>query len=414
LKVLGIIAEYNPFHNGHLYHLKKSLEITGATHTVAIMSGHFLQRGQPALVNKWARAEMAVRSGIDLVLELPVVYCCRSAQAFAHGSVSILDKTAAIDCISFGSESGDISELDKVASLLADEPPHFKEKLRQYLDTGLSFPAARSMAVQSAIGTVAGLLINPNNILGIEYLKALKRFNSPITPYTVERKSAHYNSTWLSGPIASATAIRRDLLAKRCITDGIAKAIPAESLKILTNELTSGRGPVDERAFDLLLIGSIRKMRPMDLLDIDGVSEGLEHRIWQAARDHSSVIDMLAAVKSKRYTLTRLKRILVHILLDIRAPLLSQLEASSYPGYARILAVGKNGRDVLRRMNRTSRIAVINKTARHRFKNDSLTKSMLDIDLLASDIYVLGYPNGINSRAGQDYVTSPVCPRDVY
>lgn len=416
MKVLGIVAEYNPFHNGHLYHLKKSLELTGATHSLAIMSGHFLQRGEPALINKWSRAKMAVASGVDLVIEMPVVYSCQSAETFALGALSILDKTNAVDCICFGSESGDIEQLEHISDIFYREPIDFKKHLKLYLKKGFSFPSARAKALQKYDEKLATSSLitaeSPNNILALEYLKAIKTFNSSITPYTIKRIGTGYNSTAIRCKIASATAIRKKVLSSKQEIIRVSKVIPQISLKILNDELIQERGPVHENLFSTQLISHLRKSRPEDLTMYPGVSEGLENKIWNAARNSVMISEMLKQVKSKRYTLTRLKRIMINILLEIHSDLLNNLKNNMFPGYVRILAFNHKGRDILRRIKLNSSIPIITKTAVHRLQKESLCSYVMEKDLLATDIYVLGYPGSKYSFAGQDFLTSPILVKD--
>ena len=218
--VLGIVSEYNPFHNGHILHLKKSLEMTKADFTIAIMSGNFTQRGDTSLIDKWAKTEMALKQGIDLVIELPTLYAISSAENFADGAVKILNSLGIIDYISFGSEIGEIKPLDDVATVLSKEPKDFSEILKRQLRSGLSYPKAREIAIQMYFGTspiYTEALQNPNNILGIEYLKALKRSKSNITPITIKRNYNSYNSNDVKNGVASATAIRTMIMQKKNI-----------------------------------------------------------------------------------------------------------------------------------------------------------------------------------------------------
>jgi predicted nucleotidyltransferase len=233
MKTIGIVAEYNPFHNGHLYQLQASRGQTGADCAVVVMSGNYTQRGEPAIVDKWARAEMALHSGADLVIELPVAYAMGSAEYFAYGAVKLLDSLNAVNMICFGSEAGSIEKLSAAAAILADEPESYKSYLKDYLSKGLSFPAARQKAISSYCKNTYGkddlssLLKSPNNILGIEYLKALRRLKSNIVPMTIERVGNEYNQAELTGKMSSATSIRktirentwndaRELLRNRC------------------------------------------------------------------------------------------------------------------------------------------------------------------------------------------------------
>ncbi|HWI55452.1 MAG TPA: nucleotidyltransferase family protein, partial [Desulfobacteria bacterium] len=211
MNIVGVITEYNPYHNGHLYHVERARETCNADYVISIMSGHFLQRGEPALFNKWARAKMAVRGGVDLVIELPTAFSVRSAKTFAHGSVSLLHATRVTTHLCFGSEIGSTDDLWPAAKLLFDEPPEFKAHLNTYLSQGLSYPAARDKAVSSysaetdSEGCPADILSSPNNILGIEYMKSLLELQSDIQPVTIKRHAAGYHDTDISqgGSIAS-------------------------------------------------------------------------------------------------------------------------------------------------------------------------------------------------------------------
>ena len=210
-KVLGIVAEYNPFHNGHLYHIEQSKKITGANYTVAIMSGNFTQRGSTSLIDKWSKAEIAIQSGIDLVIELPVLYSISSAENFAEGAIKILESLKVVDYISFGAETEDIQILNKFAEVLCNEPKEYKTLLAHELKKGISFPKARENALLMYLNDIrkyANVLSSPNNILGIEYLKALRKFKSKVQPVSIPRYEAGYHDLDFSGNIASSTAIR--------------------------------------------------------------------------------------------------------------------------------------------------------------------------------------------------------------
>lgn len=412
MRVLGIIAEYNPFHNGHLYHLEKSMEITGSTHSMAIMSGHFLQRGEPAIVNKWARAEMAVAAGVDLVIELPVVYSCRSAEAFALGALSILDRTNVVDCICFGSEWGKLGYLEYIANILHEEPLPFKKMLKHNLEKGLSFPAARARALETYVEANTGSFLKiqhrPNNILAVEYLKALRKLNSSIQPFTIKRIKAEYDSTVIRGSIASATAIRKAILESRDYLDHISSVVPPTTMDILKRELLHGRGPVYEDLFSTAVISYLRKQSPRDLTKFPEVAEGLEYKFWEAARKSAKLSQLVKEVKSKRYTLTRLKRISVYLLLEIYDALLSDLSDSGFPGYVRVLAFNKRGREILKRMNALTSIPIIIKAARHPFAQEDLAYQIFQKDTLATDLFVLSFKNSKYAISGQDYLTSPI------
>jgi len=262
MKVLGIVVEYNPFHNGHLYHLQASRASCRADCVVGVMSGNFTQRGEPAIINKWARTEMALLNGVDLVIELPCAYAMASAEYFAFGAVKLLDSLGAVDTLCFGSESGNIQKLAEVASILADEPILYKQALKTSLASGKSFPAARQEALSNYLNSLLGrdylsdAITSPNNILGIEYLKALIKLNSKIVPISIERKGSGYHSLELSGEICSATAIRKTL-AENNWSDAkqlLACALPKQSLAILEREIELGKGPIFPSDFTIQLI----------------------------------------------------------------------------------------------------------------------------------------------------------------
>ncbi len=412
MKVLGIIAEYNPFHNGHLYHLRRSIEMTGATHTVAVMSGNFVQRGEPAIINKWARAEMAIKSGVDLVIELPTVYACRSAEGFALGALSILNGLGTIDTLCFGSEAGNLRELEYVAHILYDEPGDYRVYLRDYLSRGYSYPSARSAALERYLDPRAknliALLNSPNNILAIEYLKAIKALRSNVYPYTIKRYAAGYHSRSLRSNIAGATAIRREIIKRGTIIGTIKKTMPAVCLTVLNRELSMGRGPLYHDLFSMPCIALIRRLGAKALTQFPEVVEGLENRIYSAAMREVTLSGILDRIKTKRYTHTRLRRIVTYILLDITEDLISCLRAHKNPVYARVLALNEKGGDILSKAKTTSRIPIITKFANHGFAEDDPLLKILQKEILATDLYVLGYANDRYSSAGQDFVTSPL------
>ena len=217
-KVLGIVAEYNPFHNGHLYQLNYSKKITNSKYSVAVISGNFTQRGSTSLIDKWSKAEMAIKNGIDLIIELPLLYSISSAENFADGAIKILNSLGIVDYISFGTESGDISSLKTISDILVSEPEKYKSFLTAELNMGLSFPKARANALSMYLHNSkvnANILSSPNNILGVEYLKALKKYNSSIIPLTLKRTSVDYNETTYKNNIASSTAIRNIVKNKK-------------------------------------------------------------------------------------------------------------------------------------------------------------------------------------------------------
>ena len=335
-RVLGIIAEYNPFHNGHLYHLNKSKELTGAESVICVMSGNFTQRGDTSIVDKWSKAEMALASGVDLVIELPTVYSVSSAERFAYGSVKILNNLKIVDTLSFGSECGNIDILKEFADILIREPKDYKLLLSHELSKGISYPRARENALMMYVNNVrkyANILSNPNNILGIEYLKALKLLNSKITPVTVERSSVAYNSVKTSGDFASSTGIRK-MLAEN---ENIKPYIPFETYEIIEKHLKYGKIVPDISVFEKEILYTFRRMTLSEIASLPDVSEGLENRIKSAANTTSNLADFITKVKSKRYTLTRLQRIMLCAILVI--PKLQVEEFDKVTPYVRVLGM---------------------------------------------------------------------------
>ena len=236
--VVAIIGEYNPFHNGHAYHLQNTKEITNADCVIAIVSGGFVQRGNVSLIDKWSKADMALSNGVDLVIELPTVYSISSAENFAYGAIKILNSLKVVDTLSFGSEFCDLDVLEKIADTLIEEPPEFKTLLEHELSRGVSFPKARENALLMYLNDIrkyANILSSPNNILAIEYLKALKRTKSKIKPMAIKRVNVGYNDLGTKNNFASATAIRQKIIDNT--PSGLSKLMPSKSYKILYNSI---------------------------------------------------------------------------------------------------------------------------------------------------------------------------------
>lgn len=415
MKVLGIIAEYNPFHNGHLYHLKQSVKLVSSHYTVCVMSSNFIQRGEPALLDKWSRARIALSCGIDLVLELPVVYSMSSAEYFAYGAVKILDSTGIIDHVCFGSESGSLDRLESIADVLVKEPESYRSLLKENLDRGISFPAARELALAgyfSALGepeaSISNIMGFSNNILGIEYLKALKRLNSRIRPCIIQRIANTYNSEHLSGSISSATAVRKLISHGKENLDELKNVIPEASYSVLQEEFTKGRGPVFPGSFDSLLLAAIRKISKEQLSSLPYVSEGLENRIKEAAANSGSFEELVENSGTKRYPITRIQRILFNTLIGMTASEFNDFNSNGGPQYIRVLGFNKKGRRLLSRMKETASLPIIVKTADYKNSDNPLLRRMLEIEAAATDIYVLGYQNPAYKKAGQEFTQNVI------
>lgn len=418
MKVLGLIVEYNPLHNGHLYHLEQSKKFTGADYTVCVMSGNFIQRGEPALINKWARAKMALMSGVDLIVELPVVYAMSSAEFFAYGAVKILDSLGIVDCISFGSEIGSIDILDKIAEILKNEPSEYKLGLKKELDNGVSYPAAREAALKKYFKEmnlngdfVEEAMNSSNNILGIEYLKALKRIGSSIEPFTVQRVSNAYNCKEITGSISSATAIRKhinDSDDNHLLPEKLAGVMPEASRRILDEEFTQGRGPVFPRNYESIILAEIRKNSEQDLKELPNVNEGLENRIKKAGNQSGSLDEIIEQISTKRYTKTRIQRTLFNLLTSATNEEFKNFNDNGGPQYIRVLGFNSKGREMLSLIRKRACLPLITKTADYKKSCNRLLTRMLEIESFSTDMYVLGYDNKAFRKAGQEYTQNPV------
>ncbi len=396
MKVMAIICEYNPFHNGHAYQLQKQKEELGCEAIICLMSGSFVQRGEPAVVDKWARAKMALNSGCDLVLELPVLYSLQSAEGFAFGAVSLLTKLGFEGYLCFGSESGDITLLGEIAE--AGFSPVYHEKLKEALKTGISYPKACAIALQDMIPEAEELVSSPNNMLGIEYLRALAKTGSKLVPKTIQREFGLHDSFVAEKGFLSATAIR-DLVQKG---EEVSAYMPPKTFEILMDEITLGRGPVTKEGLNQLICYALRQTDAKTLSGISGVSEGLEHRLKDAAKTARSFQDIADTAKTKRYPYTRICRILMNILLGI-----TKEDEQLSPAYARILGIGKKGREVLRLLKDTTTIPLVTKTADFDFTGKE-AKRLFEIEEKATDLYALLYPNPTKEKNGMDFYRSPV------
>lgn len=391
-KVLGIIAEYNPFHNGHLYHLQKSLHDTGSSYSIAVISGNFTQRGSTSLVDKWTKTEIALKNGIDLVIELPLLYSISSAENFAEGAIKIFDSLKVVDYISFGSESGDISTLNTVADILYKEPREYKNILSHELGKGLSFPKARENALLMYLKDIrkfSSVLSSPNNILGIEYLKALKKHKSNITPVTVERFDSNYNDTSYTGNIASATAIRN--IVKNGSFDILRKVIPESTYSILLDNVKIGHIIPDLSVFEREIIYLLRKMSIAEIAELPDVGEGLENAIKNTANSCNSIVEFLNIIKSKRYTNTRLQRILLYTLLGITKKDIA-LSKKLTP-YIRVLGFNDKGKYLISEISKANpKLEIITSVKKYMdTSNNKNSKYMLEKDIWATNVYTIGF-----------------------
>lgn len=430
MRTVGLIVEYNPFHNGHLYHLKQALETTGASYSIAVMSGNFIQRGEPAIVNKWARARMALAAGVDLVIELPFAYAVNSARNFADGAVRLLDATGVVDYLCFGSEAGTLSLLAPIAKIAHKEPGPFKKILKAELDKGNTFAKAQATALAATYTTYTSdnlqidsktletLLSTPNNILALEYLRALLEINSSIEPKTIQRIGAGYHDPLKPGSqIASATSIRKEFMAQPLdkALENIKRAVPDATFKILEEQFSLGKGPVLLKHFNKIVLALIRRATPEDLRQIPDISEGLENRLKKSALTATCIETLISQAKTKRYTWTRLQRALMQYLINYTSLDATIFSHAGGPQYLRILGFSEKGKDLLSLIKERTRLPIITRPAEH-FKSSMVEPDpqnyaisrMLQLDILSSDIYQLAYSGSSLHRAGDDYRTEPI------
>lgn len=409
MKTVGIIAEYNPFHNGHKYHIEKSKELTDADYCIVIMSGNFVQRGAPAIMDKYMRARLALASGADLVIELPVHYSCASAEYFANAGIAMLDKLGVCDCVCFGSECGDIEILSAISDILISENAEFKKTLKERIKEGEPYPKARNAALLAAAPHLAGapdVLNQPNNILALEYLKALKKRQSTVTPYTLPRWSSAYHDIKLNHSFSSARAIRESIKENRslsCIKD----EVPGFSYELMEKNYLKGF-PVFPEDFAALLHYKLLQEQDAGFdkyFDIDG---NFSDRLIRHLPDLTGYGALCETLKSKNMTYTRVARSLIHILLNIYQSDMLAYCADDYVYYARMLGFKRDASPLLGAIKSASSLPLISKLAdAPRSLASANGVRMLQQDIEASHIYSLAVQHKFNRAFCNEY-TKPV------
>lgn len=398
MKLTGLITEYNPFHNGHQYHLMNSKKTTDADAIVVVMSGNFVQRGTPALLDKWTRTEMALRGGADLVLELPAVFATGSAEIFALGAVRVLDGLSKINHVVFGSESGNLAPLEKVAHYLHDEPADFQEALKSELSSGHSFPVARERALKILLNE-EGVPTLPNDILGIEYIKAGLRMNTAMSFGTIQRLSSDYHDIDTDKALSSATAIRKAFFEGKL--NEISHTLPKTSFDALN--AFSDQTVHPDKLGELLLY-KIRTTDVHTLEKIQDVSEGLEFRIKDASLKAKGYTELVDLVKTKRYVRTRIQRALLNILLNVESELVSSVYNTKDAAYARVLGFNDTGRKAMNFIRKDAEIPLITNINKY-VPDRSIIEEMLHLDMQATDVYTLlrGDNSGALDRLKQPF-----------
>ncbi|MGE4548614.1 MAG: nucleotidyltransferase family protein [Intestinibacillus sp.] len=403
MKICGIIAEYNPFHNGHALHLAESRRILGAdTALVCIMSGNFVQRGDLAILDKYARAEAAVRGGADLVLELPLGAALSSADGFALGGVRALDALGTVGYLSFGSECGSARALDAAACALDEET--VQSALRSELQKGLSYAAASQAALARTCPKTAALLSSPNNTLGVSYCRAIRRARSLLSPLSIARRGVSHDSAAPLGALASASYLRERIACGDM--DSCRNFMPPSSRRLLEQATMQGRVPVLLPSLDQALLACLRRLTPEDFARYERPDEGLCNRLAQAIHQNGTFAAACTEAQTRRYPLARVRRAYLRAFLDLP---LSATEAA--PGYLRVLAIGARGRTLLRLFAETAAVPLIVKPLHEKQLPDALQPALLR-DVLADDLHALALPDPRHRAGGSHFRKTPCCLPD--
>jgi predicted nucleotidyltransferase len=416
MNITGIIVEYNPLHNGHNYHLSKSREITKNEYTIAIMSGHFLQRGEPALFNKWFRTKMALRAGIDIVIELPTIYSCQSAELFSYGAVQLLEKLGIINSLVFGSETNNIEDLKIISNILANEPDLYQKLLKSELNKGVSFPSARTKALEKfcfnynnnhSHTDIKSILQYPNNILGIEYLKWLKRFKSKIIPETILRVGSGYHDKELNTDFSSATAIRNQIFSIDNNYNKLIGLMPSSSFSIIKEAIDTNFLPARFDDMSKSILSILLRYNTKDLKKFLDINEGLESRIFNQLNTNS-IEELIGLVKTKRYTYTRIQRILCHVLLNITSEDINLFKENGGVQYIRVLGFSEKGKNILPKLKKHSSLPIITNLSKSYKSLNPIQRKMMDFDILATNIYHIHFTKMLTYNKNMDFTCSPI------
>lgn len=398
MNITGIITEYNPFHNGHKFHLEESKKQTKSDGTICIMSGNFVQRGGPAIIDKWKRTEMALSNGVDLIIELPTFYAVSSAEFFAKGAVSILNSLNIVNNLFFGSEIGDAKALSEIAKVLVSEDERFQNILKENLSLGLTFAKAREKSLIEYLNSseINNIITSSNNILGIEYIKAILKLNSSINPVALKREGSNYNDKSLSQTFSSATSIREVLKNTSNIED-LKNIIPLESYEVFSKlQEQDYRFTFEEEMFKYIKYKI--QTNCVNFNNLYEITEGLDNKIIKEISSSNSLHEFILKIKSKRYTYSKISRILTHIYLGLDNDDFKDI-ANENNLYVRVLGFNKTGREILSLIKANSSIPLITKVPR--FTNNPLLK----FDLQATACYSL-----LNDKVNpfNDYLQSPI------
>ena len=381
MRIAGVIAEYNPFHNGHALHIRQTRRLTGCDHVIVCMGGHFTQRGEPAIRSKWDRARMALSCGADAVFELPALFAVRTADAFARGGVALLEGLG-VDALSFGSEIGEIDLLERLVDIHNNEPESVSLRIQQKLDEGKSHARARGEAVAEALGLDPEALNRPNAVLAVEYLRAIDALGARMRPVAVPRVGGYHDEAM--GEIASATAIRA------AFGRGDAQA----ALSAIPEAARPWAMPDALHAMDDMLLYRLRGMDLKALAALPDVGEGLENRLYRCCRDAPGREALLDALKCKRYTRARLSRILAHALIGMDAAL---TRAVPLPVYARLIGARADAGQLLSELDRRAKLPIVSRAS-------SLSGDpCFELECRATDAWSLLHEKPALRAAGREY-----------
>lgn len=397
MHITGIIAEFNPFHNGHAFFLNKIKQLTNADYIIAVISGDFVQRGMPAIANKYLRTQMALAGGVDFVFELPAVWACSSAEDFARGGIRLLQQLGIVDTIGFGSESGDLQLMSNIASILAEEPKEYQNLLHQFLAAGNSFPSARMLALQNyrlshtqnSAPISADLLSSPNNILGIEYLKALQHFHSDIEPITIARQGNYHSMEYPQShsTFAGASLIRQILENSVQIPNSIYQHLPDSTSEIFHQYWRQNTPITMEMYYPYLSLTLLQN--ETHLTEFADVSPELANRLRKVLGHCTSMEELITALKTRQYTYTRICRALLHVFLEMKTGIVSQWRHQEYIPYARLLGFRRNAAPAFGLLKQQAKIPILSNLANSIPSLNTQAVSMLELDIRAANLYEL-------------------------
>lgn len=386
MKSLGVIVEYNPFHNGHLFHLTESKRKTEADVVIAVMSGQFLQRGEPALVSKWTRTKMALANGIDIVVELPYAFATQKAEVFASGSISILSGLKC-DSVCFGSEQGNIGDFENTISMMNDQKEKHDLLVQEFIGQGYSFPKASSLAFLKLTedkGQVLDLT-KPNNILGYHYVKAIQEQKSTLDAHTIERTGAGYHDPEFNEtPIASATSIRKHLFDHKGNIEKVSRFVPEKTYDLLGTYLDHVGSFHQWEDYFSLLKYRILCSTPSELAEIYEVEEGLEHRLIHTMKESMTFHEFMTKLKTKRYTWTRLQRMCTHLLTNTKKDIMLDVSSSKRSDYIRLLGMSRRGQHYLKQIKKDVELPILSKIS-------GVESRMLEMDIRATNTYAMKF-----------------------